>query len=83
MGNKARSSCHAELPRPAYRLTVMRMRHVTLLAPLATVLALVVAGCAILEAILDIWPARQLGVADRGIREGILRSLMARDGYVL
>jgi exopolyphosphatase/guanosine-5'-triphosphate,3'-diphosphate pyrophosphatase len=42
---------------------------------------LVVAGCAILEAILDIWPAQNLGVADRGIREGILRSLMARDGY--
>lgn len=38
---------------------------------------LVVAGCAILEAILDIWPADRLGVADRGIREGILRSLMA------
>ena len=32
---------------------------------------LVVAGCAILEAILDIWPAPRLGVADRGIREGI------------
>jgi exopolyphosphatase/guanosine-5'-triphosphate,3'-diphosphate pyrophosphatase len=44
---------------------------------------LVVAGCAILEAILDIWPAAELGIADRGIREGILRSLMARDGYVL
>jgi exopolyphosphatase / guanosine-5'-triphosphate,3'-diphosphate pyrophosphatase len=44
---------------------------------------LVLAGCAILEAILDIWPARNLGVADRGIREGILRSLMARDGYLL
>ena len=44
---------------------------------------LVVAGCAILEAILEIWPAEKLGVADRGIREGILRSLMARDGYVL
>jgi exopolyphosphatase/guanosine-5'-triphosphate,3'-diphosphate pyrophosphatase len=42
---------------------------------------LVVAGCAILEAILDIWPATTLGVADRGIREGILRSLMARDGH--
>ena len=42
---------------------------------------LVVAGCAILEAIMDIWPAETLGVADRGIREGILRSLMARDGY--
>jgi exopolyphosphatase/guanosine-5'-triphosphate,3'-diphosphate pyrophosphatase len=40
---------------------------------------LVVAGCAILEAIIDIWPAERLGVADRGIREGILRLLMARD----
>lgn len=44
---------------------------------------LVVAGCAILEAILEIWPAAKLGVADRGIREGILRSLMAQDGYKL
>ena len=42
---------------------------------------LVVAGCAILEAIMDIWPAKTLGVADRGIREGILRSLMTRDGH--
>jgi exopolyphosphatase / guanosine-5'-triphosphate,3'-diphosphate pyrophosphatase len=41
---------------------------------------LVVAGCAILEAILDIWPGERLGVADRGIREGILRALMASDG---
>ncbi|MEO6225475.1 MAG: Ppx/GppA phosphatase family protein [Sphingomicrobium sp.] len=44
---------------------------------------LVVAGCAILEAIIEIWPAANLGVADRGIREGILRSLMARDGWQL
>jgi exopolyphosphatase/guanosine-5'-triphosphate,3'-diphosphate pyrophosphatase len=44
---------------------------------------LVVAGCAILEAILEIWPAKNLGVADRGIREGILRLLMAQDGYKL
>ena len=44
---------------------------------------LVVAGCAILEAIIEIWPAPNLGVADRGIREGILRSLMARDGWQL
>jgi exopolyphosphatase/guanosine-5'-triphosphate,3'-diphosphate pyrophosphatase len=41
--------------------------------------SLVVAGCAILEAILDLWPADRLGVADRGIREGILRSLMAAE----
>ncbi|WP_340587368.1 Ppx/GppA phosphatase family protein [Erythrobacter alti] len=40
---------------------------------------LVVAGCAILEVINEIWPAARLGIADRGIREGILRSLMAAD----
>jgi exopolyphosphatase/guanosine-5'-triphosphate,3'-diphosphate pyrophosphatase len=44
---------------------------------------LVVAGCAILEAIIEIWPAKNLGIADRGIREGILRALMARDGWQL
>ncbi len=37
---------------------------------------LVVAGCAILETILDLWPAERLGIADRGIREGILRRLI-------
>lgn len=36
---------------------------------------LVVAGCAILESIFDLWPAERVGVADRGIREGILRTL--------
>jgi len=43
---------------------------------------LVVAGCAILECILDIWPAARVGVADRGIREGILRGLMDRVGRI-
>lgn len=38
---------------------------------------LVVAGCAILEEIMSLWPAKQVGIADRGIREGILRGLMA------
>ena len=41
---------------------------------------LVVAGCAILETILDLWPADRLGVADRGIREGILRGLISAGG---
>ncbi len=41
---------------------------------------LVVAGCAILEEILELWPAERLGIADRGIREGILRGLIAREG---
>ena len=39
---------------------------------------LVVAGCAILEAILRSWPTDQLRVADRGLREGILQSLIGR-----
>ncbi len=39
---------------------------------------LVVAGCAILGAILQYWPADTLRVADRGLREGILHSLMGR-----
>ncbi|WP_417463809.1 Ppx/GppA family phosphatase [Kordiimonas sp.] len=37
---------------------------------------LVVAGCAILEAILGMWNVPSLRVADRGIREGILRGMM-------
>lgn len=41
---------------------------------------LIVAGCAILDSILTRWPGGQVRVADRGIREGILRSLMGRDG---
>jgi exopolyphosphatase/guanosine-5'-triphosphate,3'-diphosphate pyrophosphatase len=40
---------------------------------------LVVAGAAILEALIDLGAAPQLRVADRGIREGILRSMIARD----
>jgi exopolyphosphatase / guanosine-5'-triphosphate,3'-diphosphate pyrophosphatase len=38
---------------------------------------LVVAGCAILEAICDAWPVGRLRVADRGVREGILIGLAA------
>jgi exopolyphosphatase/guanosine-5'-triphosphate,3'-diphosphate pyrophosphatase len=41
---------------------------------------LVLAGCAILDAILKQWPARRLRVADRGLREGILMRLMTEDG---
>src|SRR5215470_8565331 len=37
---------------------------------------LVVAGCAILEAICGLWPVGRLRVADRGVREGILAGLM-------
>jgi exopolyphosphatase/guanosine-5'-triphosphate,3'-diphosphate pyrophosphatase len=41
---------------------------------------LVLGGCAILEAILRMWPAERLRVADRGLREGILATLMNEDG---
>ena len=42
---------------------------------------LVLAGCAILEAVVRTWPCEHLRVADRGLREGILASLMAEDGF--
>lgn len=41
---------------------------------------LVLAGCAILEALLRMWPCERLRVADRGLREGILMTLMTEDG---
>jgi exopolyphosphatase/guanosine-5'-triphosphate,3'-diphosphate pyrophosphatase len=41
---------------------------------------LVLAGCAILEAIRRRWPCDRLRVADRGLREGMLVELMAEDG---
>ncbi len=36
---------------------------------------LVVAGCAVLEAVCHTWPAPRMRVADRGVREGILLDL--------
>ncbi len=41
---------------------------------------LVLAGCAILEAIRLRWPSERLRVADRGLREGLLTEMMAADG---
>lgn len=41
---------------------------------------LVLAGCAILEAIRRAFPAERLRVADRGLREGMLMNLMREDG---
>jgi exopolyphosphatase/guanosine-5'-triphosphate,3'-diphosphate pyrophosphatase len=43
---------------------------------------LVLAGCAIFEAIRREWPCSRLRVADRGLREGILVQLMRADGYL-
>ena len=39
---------------------------------------LVLAGCAILEAICRTWPAGRLRVADRGLREGMLLEMLGR-----
>ncbi|MGI9372162.1 MAG: Ppx/GppA phosphatase family protein, partial [Hyphomicrobiales bacterium] len=41
---------------------------------------LVLAGCAIFDAIRERWPAPHVRVADRGLREGILTTLMQEDG---
>lgn len=40
---------------------------------------LVLAGCAILEAIRRTWPSDRLRVADRGLREGMLSDMMVSD----
>ncbi len=41
---------------------------------------LVLAGCAIMEAVREVFPADRLRVADRGLREGMLVQLMRSDG---
>lgn len=41
---------------------------------------LVLAGCAILEAIRRRWPSSRMRVADRGLREGLLTDMMMHDG---
>lgn len=43
---------------------------------------LVLAGCAIFEAMRREWPCSRLRVADRGLREGILVQLMRADGHL-
>jgi len=40
---------------------------------------LVIAGCAIMEAIIAAWPMARLRVADRGLREGMLTQMMTAD----
>jgi exopolyphosphatase/guanosine-5'-triphosphate,3'-diphosphate pyrophosphatase len=44
---------------------------------------LVLAGCAILEAIRRAFPAERVRIADRGLREGLLTQMMAADGVWL
>ena len=40
---------------------------------------LVLAGAAILQAVQELWPCERVRVADRGLREGVLLSLMAEN----
>jgi exopolyphosphatase / guanosine-5'-triphosphate,3'-diphosphate pyrophosphatase len=40
---------------------------------------LVLAGAAILQAIQEVWPCERVRVADRGLREGLLLSMMSED----
>ena len=44
---------------------------------------LVLAGCAILDAIQNAFPLPRLRVADRGLREGMLVSMMREDGFAM
>src|SRR5262249_55020059 len=44
---------------------------------------LVLAGCAIFEAIRNAFPSHRLRVADRGLREGLLIEMMRADGFPL
>ena len=66
-----------DLQRASARLSSMgygdRVRHPCIRRGRAD---LVVAGCAILEAIMRIWPVGTVCVADRGLREGMLIALM-------
>jgi exopolyphosphatase/guanosine-5'-triphosphate,3'-diphosphate pyrophosphatase len=44
---------------------------------------LVLAGCAIFEAIRALFPAQRTRIADRGLREGMLLELMEADGALM
>ena len=41
----------------------------------------IMSGAAILQAVLRVWPTKVLTVADRGLREGLLYSMMVAKGY--
>lgn len=40
----------------------------------------IISGCAIFEAISNLWPTGHITIADRGVREGIILSLVERQG---
>lgn len=61
---------------------LLRMNHADLVAhPCigAERADLVLAGCAVLEAVLDCWPVPVIKVADRGVRDGLLLRMIRKD----
>jgi exopolyphosphatase / guanosine-5'-triphosphate,3'-diphosphate pyrophosphatase len=72
------------LPVKAARATIAKLRQTShdgraamaCVGPLRA--DLVIPGAAILEAVLQVWPAPTIRVADRGLREGLLLGLMAK-----
>lgn len=44
--------------------------------------SLIMSGAAILQALMRVWPTDRLSVADRGLREGLLYSMMSADGVL-
>src|SRR5690606_11592048 len=38
----------------------------------------IISGCAIFEAISSLWPEGEIAIADRGVREGIILTLMKK-----
>ena len=43
---------------------------------------LIMSGAAILQTLLRLWPTNRLSIADRGLREGLLFSLIAKNKMV-
>lgn len=39
----------------------------------------IISGCAIFEALCQLWPVKDITIADRGVREGIILSLIAQE----
>jgi len=69
-----RSECEAVRARLAGLTTAERARQPCIGPDRAD---LVLAGAAILEAVQSVWPCERVRVADRGLREGVLMSLMS------
>ncbi len=72
----SRSDCEATAARLAAMTVADRAAQPCIGADRAD---LVLAGAAILQAVQEVWPCERVRVADRGLREGLLLSLMSRE----